>query len=104
MFFAVWKSLALRHVPFAGLYAAGVLAAFWASGLGLLASLLVCLPAAALTVLAVILVIALPLSTTMPAFDWTGSTGGSYLSGEQTSCAPFTITLIHSLILATLLG
>ncbi len=88
IFFAIWNTLALRQAAFKSLYAAGLMAAYWTSALGLFASLLLSLPAAALGVLTFMLVVALPLSTTMPAFDWSSSTGGSYLSGMQPH--PFT--------------
>lgn len=82
LFFGIWAPLALKPVPFAHVYAGGVLAVFWTSALGVLAGLLAPMPVAVCGVVITILTVALPFSTTMPAFDWIGSAGASYLSGK----------------------
>lgn len=83
LFFGVWAPLALTPADFTGLYAGGVLTCFWTSALGILAGLLAPVTLAVVLVLGIVLVFALPLSATMPAFAWTGSAGASYLSGER---------------------
>ncbi|KAK9831109.1 hypothetical protein WJX74_003615 [Apatococcus lobatus] len=83
LFFGVWAPLALKPAPFAHVYAGGVLTAFWTSAFGILAGLLAPLTVAICGILLTILILALPFSASIPAFDWTSSAGASYLSGSS---------------------
>ncbi len=82
LFLSVWASLALKHINFIDLYASSALAAFWTSALGLLAGLLAPMPLAAGGTVTIVVLVALPFSTSMPAFNWITSPGASYLSGQ----------------------